>query len=133
VQAAERRFEAGHAPTFMYLFAWESDYLGGLFKASHAMEIPFVFDNVDRVPMTGTRPDRQQLADIMSRAWVAFARHGNPNYEGLPAWPPYTPDRRATMVFDVPSRIENDPASEERLAWAGMPMHLPWERGAAAS
>jgi para-nitrobenzyl esterase len=125
VQAAERRYEAGHAPTYMYLFTWESDYLGGLFKASHAMEIPFVFDNVDRVPMTGERPDRQQLADTMSRAWVAFARNGNPNYDGLPEWPAYTPERRATMLFDVPSRVDNDPAREERLAWEGMPMHLP--------
>jgi para-nitrobenzyl esterase len=68
----------------VYLFTWESDYLGGLFKASHAMEIPFVFDNVARVPLTGSRADRQQLAGTMSGAWVAFARHGDPNYEGLP-------------------------------------------------
>jgi hypothetical protein len=36
------------------------------------------------------------------------------------------------MLFDVPSRVEDDPAREECLAWAGVPMRLPWERGATA-
>jgi para-nitrobenzyl esterase len=119
---AERKLALNGAPVFMYLFTWESDYLGGLFKAAHAMEIPFVFDNVDVAPLTGARPDRQQLADAMSEAWLAFARSGDPNHEGLPHWPAYDTESRPTMIFDVPSRTENDPRREERLAWEGMPV-----------
>jgi para-nitrobenzyl esterase len=119
---AERKLALGGAPVFMYLFTWESDYLGGLFKASHAMEIPFVFDNVDVAPLTGSRPDRQQLADTMSETWLAFARTGDPNHEGLPRWPAYDTESRPTMIFDVPSRTENDPRREERLAWEGIPV-----------
>src|SRR5215208_5494777 len=117
---AERKLALGGAPVFMYLFTWESDYLGGLFKASHAMEIPFVFDNVELAPLTGSRPDRQQLADVMSEAWLAFARGGDPNHEALPAWPAYDTERRATMIFDVPSKVEDDPRRAERLVWKGM-------------
>ena len=39
IQLAERKAAGGPAPVYMYLFTWESNALGGLFKA-HAMEIP---------------------------------------------------------------------------------------------
>jgi para-nitrobenzyl esterase len=32
--------------------------------------------------------------------WVAFAKSGNPNAEGLPAWPNYRPDAEQVMLFD---------------------------------
>jgi para-nitrobenzyl esterase len=31
----------------------------------------------------------RELADIIGRYWVQFATTGDPNVEGLPAWPPY--------------------------------------------
>ena len=37
----------------------------------------------------------------MSRAWLAFARHGRPDHAGLPAWPGYSTAGRATMIFDI--------------------------------
>jgi para-nitrobenzyl esterase len=117
IELAERKLAGGPAPVFMYLFTWESDYLGGLFRAAHAMEVPFVFDHPDVAPMTGSRPDRYELASAMSLAWTAFARTGDPNHEGLPAWPPYDTDARPTMIFDAPCRTENDPRRQERLAW----------------
>ncbi|HXH20715.1 MAG TPA: carboxylesterase family protein, partial [Dehalococcoidia bacterium] len=116
---AERRVAAGGAPVYMYFFAWESDFLGGLYKAAHAMEIPFAFANVDDVPMTGERPDKHELESVMSAAWANFARKGDPNGGPVPEWPQFDTQRRATMVFDVPSRAEDDPRSEERLVWKG--------------
>ncbi len=121
IQLAERKIAAGPAPVYMYLFAWESNALGGLFKAAHALEIPFVFDNPDIAPFTGDRPDRYELAGSMSQAWINFARHGDPNHAALPRWQPYDAQQRATMIFDVPCRVENDPRKEERLAWNGKP------------
>jgi para-nitrobenzyl esterase len=109
----------------MYLFTWQSDFLGYLFKAGHGLEIPFVFDHVDDVPMTGSRPDRYELATSMSEAWSAFARKGDPNHPGIPKWAPYTAKNRATMLFDVPCRIEVDPYREELDAWKGFDVNLP--------
>jgi len=49
----------------------------------------------------------------MSQAWLAFARTGDPKRR--PAhWPAYDPQGRATMMFDLESRIENDPMAEVR-------------------
>jgi para-nitrobenzyl esterase len=94
--------------------------MGGLFKAAHALEIPFVFDNCDRVPLTGSRPDRDALAAAVSEAWIAFARFGNPNHAGLPAWPAYHTEHRDTMIFDTPCRVERDPRRTELEAWRGI-------------
>ncbi len=122
IQLAERKAAGGSAPVFMYLFTYESEYLGGLFKSCHALEIPFVFDNPDIAPFTGERRERYELAATMSQAWIAFARDGDPNYEGLAHWPTYDTQKRSTMIFDVPSRVEDDPRKEERLVWKGDPV-----------
>ena len=120
---ADRKVAADPAtPLYMYLFTWQSDFMGGLFKAAHALEIPFVFDNCELVPFTGARLDKGALAEAMSEAWIAFARSGNPSHAGIPSWPGYTPQRRDTMIFDVPCRVEADPRREEIDAWKGIPL-----------
>ena len=112
---------AGGAPVYLYLFAFESNALGGLFKSSHALEIPFVFNNPDIAPFTGQGDDRYELAATMSSAWANFARNGDPNGEGIPAWPKYHSAERPTMIFNVPSGIENDPRKPEREVWGDKP------------
>ncbi len=120
IKLVERKLAVGTAPVYMYLFTYQSDFLGGLLKAGHALEIPFVFDNTDDVPMVGDRPDKHELAAAVSGAWAAFARSGDPSHPGIPKWEPYTIDNRATMLLDVPCRIEVDPYREELDAWEGM-------------
>lgn len=117
---AERKAAGGTAPVYMYLLTRESDFLGGLFKAGHGVEIPFVFDHTDDVPMAGGGPGTHELAAVISEAWSAFARTGDPNHPGMPKWPPYTAKKRATMLFDVPCRVEVDPGREELQAWEVM-------------
>jgi len=120
IRLVESKIAAGKAPVFMYLFTWESDYKGYLFKASHALEIPFVFDTTESMPLTGERPDKPQLVDSVSGAWLAFAHTSNPSHPGIPEWESYTLEKRATMILDVPCRLEYDPAREELDAWKGM-------------
>jgi para-nitrobenzyl esterase len=113
---AERK-SAQPAPVYMYVWEWGAPADGGMMRAPHTMEIPFVFDNVERGPLLlGTAPTTKALARQASSAWVAFARSGDPNTagSGLPAWPRYEPAKRATMIFNTKSRIENDPFAEFR-------------------
>ncbi len=117
---AERKVAGGPAPVYLYQFNYQSDFLGGLFKAGHGVEIAFVFNHVDEVPLTGSDPARHELAAVMSRAWSAFADNGDPNHPGLPRWEPFTLEKRHTMIFDLPCRLEIDPYREERELWAGL-------------
>src|SRR5688572_16248619 len=55
--------------------------------ATHVAEIPYMFDNL-APPVPWTDADRR-LADVMSSYWVNFARSGDPNGSGLPAWPQF--------------------------------------------
>jgi para-nitrobenzyl esterase len=116
---AERKFEQRKAPVFMYYFQWRSPIRQGKLRSMHCMELPFVFDHVDDTQfMNGTGRDRYALAEKMSRAWVSFAKTGDPNHSGLPQWPAFDPTRRATMVFNAECRLVNDPYGEERRALA---------------
>lgn len=118
IGVAERKARQGAAPVYMYLFSWESPVLGGKLKACHAMEVPFVFDNIDRAPgMNGNTAEAHALAAKMSAAWVAFARTGSPHVAMLPEWPPYGEHARATMLFDAAPKVVADPYREERLCW----------------
>ena len=106
VEQARLKAAQQGAPVYMYLFAWESPVMDGMLRSTHCMEIPFVFDNTVRhASMTGGGREAQALADRMSGAWLNFARTGNPNAEGLPAWEAYTPDLGATMYFDNDCRV----------------------------
>jgi len=122
IQLAERKAAAGGAPVWMYLFTFESNAMGGLFKSAHALEIPFVFNNPDIAPFTGTGEERYALAASMSSAWANFARHGDPNGPGLPEWPAFDATTRATMIFNVPCRVANDPRKAEREVWRDKPV-----------
>ena len=122
---AERKAALGKAPAYMYYFTWSSPVREGKLKAFHTLEIPFIFDNVDvGKSMTGSGEDRYALEDKMSGAWVAFARTGNPNYKGLPNWPAYNIERRATMFFDNDCKVVNDPRREARLALSSVQLAL---------
>ena len=121
LQIADRKLAQKAAPVFVYLFAWETPVLGGRLRSCHTLEIPFVFDNLEPAEITGTDPARLPLGRTMSRAWLAFARHGRPGHAGLPDWPAYTTADRATMLFDTECRIENDPYGTERRVWETTP------------
>jgi para-nitrobenzyl esterase len=52
----------------------------------------------------------------MADSWIAFARTGNPNHEGLPHWPSYEAKTVPTMVFDDHCVLDHDPDGEIRSA-----------------
>jgi para-nitrobenzyl esterase len=117
ITLAERQAAQHGAAVFMYLFRWETPVLGGKLKSPHALEIPFVFDNVATDRLSGDAPTKFALAEKMSDAWLAFARSGDPNHGGIPKWPCYSAAQRATMIFDNQCAIVNDPCGAERRAW----------------
>jgi para-nitrobenzyl esterase len=109
ITLAERKSAQGGAPAYMYLLEWETTAARGRLRSPHALEIPLVFDNVDKARSFMGRGDPQALAEQMSEAWLAFARTGNPATPALPDWPAYDAQRRATMVFSTESRVVEDP------------------------
>ncbi|WP_026696108.1 carboxylesterase/lipase family protein [Peribacillus kribbensis] len=118
-QLAELQVKQG-ASVWMYRFDWETPVLGGALKATHALEIPFVWNTLDKANtenFTGSSPERQLLANQMHQAWISFAREGKPNTGALPDWPRYDADNRSTIIFNVTSQMVEDPDRMDRIKW----------------
>ncbi|MEE2062145.1 carboxylesterase/lipase family protein [Rhodococcus artemisiae] len=118
---------ARHAPTFAYRYDFAPRLLRWTgFDATHAVELFAVFGQADELvgrllTSVGGRRDLRTVSASVQRQWLQFARHGEP----LPSWPRYDETGRATVVFDVPTRVEHDPRSERRLAWEGYRGYAP--------
>jgi para-nitrobenzyl esterase len=103
----------------MYLFTWPSAV--GNLGATHALEIPFVFDTLGAPgiePMTGGGAP-QELADVMHGAWTSFCRGDGPG------WDAYGAAGRVTQVFgglpaDRSATVTtlDDPLAAEREVWS---------------
>jgi len=117
IRLAEAHTQNGGS-CYVYEFAWRSPLFDGRFGAVHALEIPFVFDNLGHaggMTLAGSEPP-QTLADVMHRAWVAFATGGVP-----PGWSPYDVRARTVMRFDgAGGTVVVDPAPDERRLWDGI-------------
>jgi para-nitrobenzyl esterase len=110
---ATMKHEQKGAPVYAWYFRWQSPMLEDA-GAWHTAELAFCFDNTARCAQgTGNGPGAQALARKMATAWANFARTGNPSQPGL-AWPAFTPNRGATMVFDEPCAMVDDPDGEAR-------------------
>ncbi len=112
----------GKAPSWLYYFNWFSPVHDNRMGSYHTLDIPFVFNNVDvGASMTGAGKERYQLAHVMSAAWAAFARTGNPDHADMPHWPAFDPTDYPTMVFGNEVALRLDPNRDERLALAALP------------
>jgi para-nitrobenzyl esterase len=114
--------QARHAPVWMYRFDWASPAFEGRFGATHALELPFVWNQLD-LPISqllfgGDASAAKALGAQIHDAWAAFIRDGAPSAAGLPAWPRYDEPRRATMVLDLEPRVDDDPDRATRELWA---------------
>jgi len=113
------KYEQGTSESYLYFFDWHSPVHNNRMGSYHTLDIPFVFYNMDLgASMTGASQARYQLAHVMSAAWAAFARNGNPNHADMPNWPAFNPQAYPTMMFGDTVRMNNDPNRETRLALA---------------
>jgi len=107
------------AASYLYYFDWFSPVHNNRMGAYHTLDIPFVFYNMDiGASMTGSAQSRYALGHVMSAAWAAFARTGDPNHADMPKWPVFDVATYPTMVFGERVHVANDPNREERLALA---------------
>jgi para-nitrobenzyl esterase len=116
IRVAEARAAAGAAGTWMYRFDHPEPADNHGYGASHAVEVPFVFDTLARTQspaLMGDAPS-QAVADQAHRVWVDFITRGDPG------WAPYDTATRTTGLLTENLRAVDDPAADERALWEGV-------------
>ncbi len=123
IRLAERK-SAQPAPVYLYRYDYRSNTpIPGTdwgLRAGHATEIAMKFYNYDIPGLEGNGPGVAQASKNMSTFWTRFAHNSRPDAPGLPAWPRYDLERRATMLIDVKCRVADDPDREIREMWASL-------------
>ncbi|MBI3786464.1 MAG: carboxylesterase/lipase family protein [Deltaproteobacteria bacterium] len=122
VRLAEAQAACG-GTAYQYLFTWRSRAFEGRLGAAHALEIPFVFNNLHRAGaelFLGPGPSPQALADRMHEAWIAFIRNGDPSCDAIGDWPEYRPPQRSVMELGDQIGAALDPYGATRQLWEGI-------------
>ncbi|XP_057610153.1 pyrethroid hydrolase Ces2e-like isoform X4 [Chionomys nivalis] len=84
-------FQRSRAPVYFYEFQHRPNF----FKDSKPPHV-----KADHVDLT---EEEEQLSRRMMKYWANFARHGNPNSEGLPYWPMFDHDEQYLQLDIQPA------------------------------
>ncbi len=117
----------GHGKAYVYYFDHRTAQTPN--GSPHASELGFVFGNLGG-PGAGPAglagpptPEEIQLSETMSSYWVNFAKSGDPNGPGLPAWPAFSAAAQRVMYLnggaharDLPNRPQIE-AMDRYFAW----------------
>jgi para-nitrobenzyl esterase len=89
----EAQTKTGRAPVYRYRFdrAPPTNFFGSTTSgAYHSADILYVFGSFDAQPQVPWTETDRIASDRMQTYWTNFARTGNPNGPGVPAWPAYS-------------------------------------------
>ncbi len=97
---AANAFTAVGSPVYLYRFSYVQHAMRDTFRAGapHASEIPYVFGTLTARPGSTATPENQAVSRMAQSYWVNFAKTGDPNGAGLPAWPRHDPKK--DLIFD---------------------------------
>ncbi|HEY6120724.1 MAG TPA: carboxylesterase family protein [Pyrinomonadaceae bacterium] len=105
--------KTGSKPTYYYLYARPRPVMSTgtadeppARGAGHSAEIEYAMGNLDLNHVFAWTADDQKVSKVMQEYFVNFIKTGNPNGQGLRAWPAFAEGQR--MIIDVNSRAEQE-------------------------
>jgi para-nitrobenzyl esterase len=103
----------GKNKVYLYNFLRKPPAEGDFVKygAFHTAEVPYAFNTLQyfKRPL---QPADYALGELMSSYWTNFAKTGDPNGKGLPAWPAFDDTKAMVMMFDEKSSTKTFPRKE---------------------
>jgi para-nitrobenzyl esterase len=97
---AANAFAAKGSPAYLYRFSYVASALRERMRAGapHGGEISYVFGTLTAAPGSTLTAEDLAVARMAQSYWVNFAKTGDPNGAGLPAWPRHDPKK--DVLFD---------------------------------
>ena len=127
---ARLQSQTGKAKAFVYYFTHRPPYPDmPMFKdigASHGAEIAYVFGNQNGMGPPWSDADRK-VSETIQSYWTNFARTGDPNGGGAPAWPGFSESSQKVMQLDTTPAQIPVPNIEQLKALDG---YYAWRRSA---
>jgi para-nitrobenzyl esterase len=112
---ASLQSENGKAPVYVYNFNRKlpSATAANDFGAFHTGEVPYAYNNLQKVKNRPFTKADYELADQMSSYWANFAKTGNPNGAGLNQWPVYQKQTKQIMQLDTKLEVVKLPTESK--------------------
>ena len=113
---------------FYYYFDQHPEYPEGSPQAGrgspHGSEVPYVFEHLN-TNNPQFKPADLAISDAMSTYWVNFAKHGDPNGDGVPQWPAFSDKNPQVMYFSQTPRVGPVPSADSLKVLDG---YFAWRR-----
>ncbi len=92
----------GKGKAFLYYFDQHPEHAPDSPEADHGaphgVDVPYVFETLDTINRPVSDGDRR-ISEAMAAYWTNFAKHGDPNGDGVPPWPPFSDANPTVMYF----------------------------------
>ena len=125
---ARLQAQAGKSKVFYYYFDQHPEYPESSPRAGygspHGMEVAYVFQHLNPNNPQTTRTDLE-ISDAMATYWTNFAKHGDPNGKGVPAWPAFNDSNPQVMCFNQTPHLGPVPSVESLKILDG---YFAWRR-----
>ncbi len=112
---ARLQTKMGKSKAFYYYFDQHPDYPEGSPRAGygspHGQDVAYVFKHLDASNPQTTKTDLD-ISETMAIYWTNFARHGDPNGEGVPVWPAFSDANPVVMYFSQTAHTGPVPSAE---------------------
>ncbi len=126
-----------------YMYYWTQPSAIPMRGACHAVELAYVFGNLDQTIYTGNNINAE-LSRLVMAAWVQFAKTGDPSTEEL-RWQPYSAEaNRPTMILSAEPHVQQNVLEKQRrlldpildyrtsASYANLSYNVPFVRKTAA-
>jgi para-nitrobenzyl esterase len=118
----------GKSRVFYYHFDQHAEHPAGSPEADHGtphgVDVPYVFQTLDPKDPNLTAGDKA-ISETMSTCWTNFAKRGDPNGPGVPAWPEFTGKNRPVMYFHNTASLGAVPSAD---ALEVLDTYFTWRR-----
>jgi para-nitrobenzyl esterase len=134
---ARLQAQTGKSKVFYYYFDQHPEYPADSpragYGAPHGADVAYVFQRLNPSNPQVTKSDLE-ISDAMAASWVNFAKRGDPNGEGVPAWPAFSDANPVVMYFGPTPHTGPVPGAESLkvldayFAWRRTPEGEAWAK-----